>query len=93
VAGKLLPDTNAFIAVARRFEHRGNLRGASEIVLSAVVFGELTYGAMNSGLPEANLAKLEKLRNECSFAPVDEAVVHCYGQSPTRPGTQGPPDP
>jgi tRNA(fMet)-specific endonuclease VapC len=53
---------------------------AAEVVLSAVVLGELTYGAMNSRSPEANLANLERLGEQCTFAPVDEIVVRRYGQ-------------
>jgi tRNA(fMet)-specific endonuclease VapC len=53
---------------------------AAEVVLSAVVLGELTYGAMNSRSPEANLANLERLGEQCTFAPVDGIVVRRYGQ-------------
>jgi tRNA(fMet)-specific endonuclease VapC len=35
---------------------------------------------MNSRSPEANLANLERLREQCTFAPVDGLVVRRYGQ-------------
>lgn len=44
------------------------------------VAGELTNGAMNSRSRDANLAKLESLRLECRFLPVDEAVLVEYGR-------------
>lgn len=79
--GSLLPDTNAFIALLRGDPIVVDmLDSASEVVLSAVVLGELTYGAMNSRATDANLKRLQDLRAECRFAPVDEAVVTSYGQ-------------
>lgn len=79
--GSLLPDTNAFIALLRGDPIVVDmLDSASEVVLSAVVLGEPTYGAMNSRATDANLKRLQDLRAECRFAPVDEAVVTSYGQ-------------
>lgn len=79
--GSLLPDTNAFIALLRGDPIVVDmLDSASEVVLSAVVLGELTYGAMNSRATDANLKRFQDLRAECRFAPVDEAVVTSYGQ-------------
>ncbi len=81
MAGRLLPDTNAFIALMRGDASAVRaFDDATEVVLSAVVLGELTYGAMNSRSPEANLANLKRLGEQCRFAPVDEMVVRRYGE-------------
>lgn len=53
---------------------------ADEVLLSAIVLGELTHGALNSRSPDDNIVKLAELRRECRFAPVDEAVVATYGR-------------
>lgn len=81
MAGRLLPDTNAFIALLKGDAGLAEvLDGASEVLLSAVVLGELTYGALNSQRAEANLERLEGLRGQCRFAPVDDNVVQQYGR-------------
>jgi tRNA(fMet)-specific endonuclease VapC len=81
VAGRLLPDTNAFILfLAGDVTVVDLLAGASEVLLSAVVLGELTFGALNSRRAQPNIERLEWLRETCSFAPVDEAVVREYGR-------------
>ena len=81
MAGRLLPDTNAFIALLKGDAGLAVvLDGASEVLLSAVVLGELTYGALNSQRVEANLHRLESLRGQCRFAPVDDGVVRQYGR-------------
>ena len=49
MAGSLLPDSNAFIALMRGDAGLVEIfDAASEVVLSAVVLGELVYGAMNT---------------------------------------------
>lgn len=53
---------------------------ADEVLLSAIVLGELTYGALNSRSPDDNIVKLTELRRECRFVPIDEAVVASYGR-------------
>jgi predicted nucleic acid-binding protein len=81
VAGRLLPDSNAFIALMRGDSGVVEVfEAASEVVLSAVVLGELTYGAMNSRSVDANLGNLAKAAAQCRFAPVDEAVVREYAR-------------
>jgi predicted nucleic acid-binding protein len=66
VAGRLLPDSNAFIALMRGDEGLvETFDAASEVVLSVIVLGELAYGAMNSRSAEANLAKLAEVASAC----------------------------
>lgn len=78
--GSILPDTNAFIALlGGDAAVGGTLDSADEVLLSAVVLGELTYGALNSRRPDQNLARIQALRAECRFLAVDEAVVAAYG--------------
>lgn len=80
MAGRLLPDTNAFIALLKGdAEVAALLDGAPDVLLSAIVLGELTYGALNSRRVEDNLERLGELHGRCVFAPVDEGVVRQYG--------------
>jgi predicted nucleic acid-binding protein len=80
-AGKVLPDTNAFIALsAGDAAIQAVLDDADEIILAAAVLGELRYGALNSGSPERNLARVDQIAALCTFAPVDAAVVQRYAQ-------------
>ncbi len=80
MAGRLLPDTNAFIALLKGdADVAALLDGASDVLLSAIVLGELTYGALNSRRVEDNLERLADLHGRCAFAPVDEGVVRQYG--------------
>jgi tRNA(fMet)-specific endonuclease VapC len=81
VAGKVLPDTNAFIALsAGDTSIRQALEEADEIILAAAVLGELRYGALNSGAPERNLARVDEIAVLCAFAPVDVTVVQRYAE-------------
>lgn len=81
MAGRLLPDTNAFILfLAGDVTVVDLLAEGSEVMLSAVVLGELTFGALNSRRAQPNIERLEWLREQCIFAPVDEAVVREYGR-------------
>jgi tRNA(fMet)-specific endonuclease VapC len=81
VAGKVLPDTNAFIALsAGNASIRAALDDADEIILAAAVLGELRYGALNSGSPERNLDRVNQIAALCTFAPVDVGVVQRYAE-------------
>ncbi|MCK6533134.1 MAG: PIN domain-containing protein [Polyangiaceae bacterium] len=79
--GSIIPDTNAFIALlAGDARVAAILDAAGDVLVSAVVLGELTYGALNSRMADTNLARIRALRDECRFAAVDEAVVAAYGR-------------
>ncbi len=81
MSGRLLPDTNAFIALMRGDEGVSEVfDAATEVVLAVVVLGELAYGAMNSRFVEENLAKLAKVASACRLAPVDEQVAREYAR-------------
>ena len=83
--GRILADTNAIIALLRGDEGVAELLDAApEVLLSAVVLGELTYGALNSRAVDANLAKLSDLARQCRFVPVDEPIVAEYGRVNTE---------
>ena len=70
--GRILADTNAIIALLRGDEGVAELLDAApEVLLSAVVLGELTYGALNSRAVDANLAKLSDLARQCRVVPVE----------------------
>lgn len=92
--GRILADTNAIIALLRGDEGVAELLDAApEVLLSAVVLGELTYGALNSRAVDANLAKLSDLARQCRFVPVDEPIVAEYGRVKTELKKQGRPIP
>ena len=67
------------------------LDAAPEVLLSAVVLGELTYGALNSRAVDANLTKLSELARQCRFVPVDEPIVAEYGRVKTELKKRGRP--
>jgi tRNA(fMet)-specific endonuclease VapC len=94
VAGRLLPDTNAFIALLKGDAGvAALLDDASEVLLSAIVLGELTYGALNSRRVEDNLGRLRDLHARCVFVPVEEGVVRQYGATRIALKRKGQPIP
>jgi tRNA(fMet)-specific endonuclease VapC len=81
VAGRLLADSNAFIALMRGDDGLVEIfDAASEVVLSVIVLGELVYGAMNSRSFETNLAKLAEVASTCRLTPIDETVAREYAR-------------
>lgn len=50
------------------------------MLLATVVFGELTYGALNSKSVEANLSRLDAVREKCRVVSVDERVAREYAR-------------
>lgn len=49
-----------------------------EAVLSAVVLGELRYGALTSARIAENLARIERLARGFTFAPIERAVAERF---------------
>lgn len=81
MAGRLLPDTNAFIALTGGSQAvRAALEDADEVILAAAVLGELRYGALCSNSPARNMARVDEIAALCSFAPIDVVVVERYAE-------------
>ena len=73
--GKYLLDTNIVIALfASDANVQIKLGGASEVLISSIVFGELYYGARKSGRAEANVQRVDELL-------ASSAVVDCDGET------------
>ncbi|HEY0781052.1 MAG TPA: type II toxin-antitoxin system VapC family toxin [Thermoanaerobaculia bacterium] len=79
MAGRYLLDTNIVIALFDSDPRvQARLAASEEILLSSVVLGELWYGAMNSGNPPANLAKLEGFAASCRSIGIDDETARTY---------------
>ena len=80
-----LLDANAWIGHLRQTSPSVTVRlsqhPASDVVLCAVVLGELLYGAEHSGAAhrQANLALVGKLRAQYVSFPFDDAAAEHYG--------------
>jgi len=80
---KILLDSNAYTLFARR--HGGVeeiVRDAEEVLMSAVVVGELMFGFHNGTRLEQNLANLGEFLNRprVTFAPIRLATARFYGE-------------
>jgi tRNA(fMet)-specific endonuclease VapC len=79
-SGRVLLDTNIVIALLEGdAEVLSNLDLASEVFLSAVVVGELFFGAAKSGRPAENAARVERFAAGRSILPCDLNVARAYG--------------
>ena len=79
---RYLLDTNIVIAamkgraaVVARLERTPS----TDLLLSAVVLGELAFGAEKSAYAERNRARLAELAERLPLVPVDAATSRCYG--------------
>jgi tRNA(fMet)-specific endonuclease VapC len=92
---KYLLDTDTVIylvhrrsaAVAARF---ARLR-ASEVAISCIAFGELSYGAEKSAKRDASVAILEAFSNRIAVLPIDGSVSTEYGRIRAALEAQGRP--
>lgn len=78
--GRLLLDTNIVVrvfagdpAIRRRLEQR------EEVLLSAVVLGELYFGAQKSRQIDENLRRIHRLLAESVVLPCDVGTAYEYG--------------
>lgn len=76
--GKLL-DTNAVIALQKGVSGMVELVKSSEnVVIPAIVVGELLFGTLNSGQRKNNMKVLEKLIDTNPIIPVDVVTSRYY---------------
>ncbi|MGO9480195.1 MAG: type II toxin-antitoxin system VapC family toxin [Candidatus Kryptoniota bacterium] len=79
--GKLVVDTNAFIAYRSGNPGAVGLLNAAEVLfLPVVVYGELLYGAANSSRSKNNLEAVEVFATQSVLVPVDDQVARHYAE-------------
>jgi hypothetical protein len=80
-SGRFLLDTNIVIALLAGEEAvLSNLDRAPEVFISAIVPGELFFGAAKSGRSLENIAKVERFAADRSILPCDLPVAPEYGR-------------
>jgi tRNA(fMet)-specific endonuclease VapC len=78
--GRYLLDTNIVTALFKQDAAvHTELAGASEVLLSSIVLGELYYGAARSGQPRQNLERLEEFAATCTVLATDGHTALVYG--------------
>jgi tRNA(fMet)-specific endonuclease VapC len=93
-SGRFLLDTNIVIALLQgEGAVLSNLDRAAEVFVSAVVLGELFFGAAKSGRPEENAAKVERFAAGSAVALCDLEVAREYGLIKQRLRERGRPLP
>lgn len=80
MSGIYLLDTNVVIARLNDDIEAIQFIETREVVLSAVVLGELYFGARKSVRVEANLTQIERLASITTVVPCDESTGKVYGQ-------------
>lgn len=81
MSGKYLFDTNIVIALfAGDSDVTDHLRDADEVLIPAIVIGELFYGANRSGRREENLARVEQFAVESRVLGCDGETARWYGR-------------
>lgn len=79
--GKYLLDSNIIIAIFNGDQSViDRVKMASEIYVPSIVVGELYYGAFNSSRKEANIDRIDYLRDEVIILNCDDYTAKFYGQ-------------
>jgi tRNA(fMet)-specific endonuclease VapC len=80
-SGRFLLDTNIVIALMAGEERvLSCLDEATEVFISAIVTGELFFGASKSGRPLKNAVKVERFAAERVIVPCDVHAAREYGR-------------
>ncbi len=78
--GRYLLDTSIVIPILRKEPSATSaLTGAEELFISAVVLGELYYGAYRSTNSEQNLQEIKRFTENCIVLEVNNSVAESYG--------------
>lgn len=93
MAGECRLDTNVVIAVFAGERRVQRKLKRSAIVISSVVIGELLFGALNSGRPAENVARIEEFALANSVLPCDTKTARHYAQIKKRLRGKGKPVP
>ena len=92
--GRFVLDTNIVIALLEGDDTvLSNLDHAPEVFISAVVVGELFFGAAKSGRQSENAATVERFAADNSIVPCDVDVAREYGSLKQRLRQNGRPIP
>lgn len=79
-AGKYLLDTNVVVALQRGDDHvRAAVERSAEVYIPATALGELYYGALHSGNPARNVARVAELAAAAAVLPCDAETALVYG--------------
>lgn len=80
MTGSYLLDTNVVIALfAGEAPVIERLAVAEEVMVPAVVLGELYYGARKSSRPEQNRTQIDRFASEVAVLDVDQDTARIYG--------------
>ena len=93
---RVLLDSNAYSRLMRGDEQTAAVvRGATDILISAVVVGELLYGFRNGSRFERNAAGLRSFLDNphASFVPVGAITAHRYSRIAAALRAKGSPIP
>ena len=89
-----LLDTNVVVDLFRnKLQTIDRLVKIKQLNISAVVFGELIYGAENSANREKHLKQLSAFSKSCSILPITKATSKIYGKIKTQLKAKGKPIP
>lgn len=92
--GRICIDTNIAIDILNGDSKLFKLVDAYEsIVLSAVVIGELRFGAYRSTKQSDNLVKIDALEMRCEIVDIDSSVAAIYGSLRALLMSEGTPIP
>lgn len=87
-----LLDTNVWIGYLKGVPALvERIQAEPQIFISSISLGELYYGARKSQRVEANLGRVEIIRNEIPFFELDSVVAGVYGVIRTDLERQGTP--
>jgi tRNA(fMet)-specific endonuclease VapC len=81
MAGRILLDTNIVIAHLDQDESvNEHISHTTEVFVSAVVVGELSYGTMKSQRKKSNIARLMAFLRKATTLACDATTAHIYGE-------------
>jgi tRNA(fMet)-specific endonuclease VapC len=81
MSGRYVLDTNIIIAlIDRDIAVRDRIAAADEILIPSPVFGELYFGAFNSGRVSENLARVDDYVRWYSAVAITPDIARIYGQ-------------
>ena len=93
MAGKLLLDTNAIIALFSGDKQVSARLAEAEAFVPSTALGELYYGARKSSRSLQNVAKIEEFAAASQVIACDAVTAWIYGETKNRLHSQGRPIP
>ena len=92
--GRYLLDTNIVIAFLTGDSTITNcLDNSDEVFVSAIVAGELLYGAFNSANVDQDVKRIERFLHDAAAIPCDNTTARVYGEIKTSLRRKGRPIP